>query len=104
MKDDKITNGISSNECPFYDALDSWWHQSRNVMKHVNVSINEIDESVNNLKFQIDLDNGSKGDANKEPLNILITLDEVTKENKRQKINVLEHFSTTTKNNTTILQ
>jgi hypothetical protein len=27
-KDDKITNGISSNDCheSFYDALDSWWH------------------------------------------------------------------------------
>jgi hypothetical protein len=28
-KNDKIVNGISSNdhhECPFYDALDSWWH------------------------------------------------------------------------------
>jgi hypothetical protein len=28
-KNDKIANGISSNdchECPFYDALDSWWH------------------------------------------------------------------------------
>jgi hypothetical protein len=37
-KDDKITNGISGNdryECPFYDALDSWWHQNGNVMKHI---------------------------------------------------------------------
>ncbi len=28
-KNDKITNEISNNdhhECPFYDALDSWWH------------------------------------------------------------------------------
>jgi hypothetical protein len=28
-KDDKIANGILDNdhhECPFYDALDSWWH------------------------------------------------------------------------------
>jgi len=35
-KEDKIANEISSNdrhECPFYDALDSWWHQSGNVMK-----------------------------------------------------------------------
>jgi hypothetical protein len=37
-KDDKITNGISGNdchECPFYDALDIWWHLNGNVMKHV---------------------------------------------------------------------
>jgi hypothetical protein len=29
-KDDKIANGILGNdhhECPFYDALNSWWHQ-----------------------------------------------------------------------------
>jgi len=54
MKDDKITNGISSNdchECPFYDALNSWWHQSGNVMKHISASINEIDEIVNSPKF-----------------------------------------------------
>jgi hypothetical protein len=46
-KNDKIANGISSNdhhECPFYDALDGWWHQSENVMKHVNAFANEIDE------------------------------------------------------------
>ncbi len=44
-KNDKIANGISSNdhhECPFYDALDSWWHWNENVMKHVNVFANEI--------------------------------------------------------------
>jgi hypothetical protein len=40
-KDDKVANKISSNdhhECPFYDALDSWWHQSGNK----NVYANEI--------------------------------------------------------------
>jgi hypothetical protein len=59
-KDDKIANGISSNDChefPFYDALDSWWHRSENVMKHVNASINEIDEIVGSPNFQIDFDN-----------------------------------------------
>jgi hypothetical protein len=28
-KDDKIANeilGIDYHECPFYDALNSWWH------------------------------------------------------------------------------
>jgi hypothetical protein len=28
-KNDKIANGIlgdDHHECPFYDALDSWWH------------------------------------------------------------------------------
>jgi hypothetical protein len=62
-KDDKIVNGISSNdhhECPFYDALNSWWHQSENVMKHVNVFANEIDVIVGNPKFQIDFDIGSR--------------------------------------------
>jgi hypothetical protein len=34
-------------------------------MKHVNASTNEIDEIVGNLKFQINLDSGSKGDASK---------------------------------------
>jgi len=25
-----------------YDALDSWWHQNENVMKHVNAFTNAI--------------------------------------------------------------
>ncbi len=47
----KDDNGISSNDCYeslFYDALDSWWHQSENVMKHMNAFTNEI---VSSLEF-----------------------------------------------------
>jgi hypothetical protein len=43
--------------------LDSWWHQSGNVMKHVNASVHEIDEIVGSPKFQINLDNGFKDNA-----------------------------------------
>ncbi len=67
-KNDKIANGISSNdrhECPFYDALDSWWHWSGNVMKHVNAFANEIDEIVGTPKFQTYLDSGYKDVVNK---------------------------------------
>jgi hypothetical protein len=54
-KDDKIVNGISSNdwhESPFYDALDRWWHRCENVKKHVNASVNEMDEIVGGLNFK----------------------------------------------------
>jgi hypothetical protein len=43
-KDGKIVNKISSNDCHqchFYDALDSWWHRSGNVMKHVSTFVDE---------------------------------------------------------------
>jgi hypothetical protein len=46
-KDDKVVNGIlgyDHHECPFYDALDSWWRWSRDMMKHVSVSANETQE------------------------------------------------------------
>jgi len=69
----------------------------------VSVFANEIDEIVGNPKFQTDLNSGSKDDVSKEPLDRLIILDEVTKQNKRQKINVFEHFSTMVENNTTML-
>ncbi len=62
-KDDKIANGISSNdhhECHFYDALDNWWHQSINVMKYVNISTNETKEVVDSQKSQTYFDNASK--------------------------------------------
>ncbi len=52
-KDDKNAKRILGNdhhECPFYDALDSWWHHSGNVMKDVNVFANEIEEIVGSLK------------------------------------------------------
>jgi hypothetical protein len=104
---DKITNGISSNDrhgCPFYDALDSWWHRSGNVMKHVSAFANEIDEIAGNPKFQTNLDIGFKDDVNKDPLNRPITLDGVTKQKKIKKINVFEHFSTMAENNITMLQ
>jgi hypothetical protein len=74
-------------------------------MKHASIFANENDEIVGSPEFQTYLDSGSKDDASKEPLVIKpIILDEVTKKNKRQKINVLEHFSMMAKNNTTILQ
>jgi hypothetical protein len=85
-KNDKITNAISGNdhrEYPFYDALDSWWHQNGNVMKHVNAFTHEIDEIVGSPKFQINLDNGFKDDACKEALDRPIIPDEVTKQDKR---------------------
>jgi len=102
----QIVNGILGNdhhECPFYDALDSWWHQNGNVMKHVSASTSEIDEIMGSPKFKINIDSGFKDDVNKESLDRPITLDKVTKQNKRQKINAFEHFSTTAENNTTML-
>jgi hypothetical protein len=51
-----ITNRISNNdhhECPFYDALNNWWYQNENVMKHVIAFTNGSDEVVNSLKLQV---------------------------------------------------
>jgi hypothetical protein len=46
-----------------------------------------------------------QNDASEEPLVTKpITLNEVTKQNKRRKIKVLEHFSTMAKKYTTMLQ
>jgi len=74
------------------------------ALKHVSVFANEIDEIAGNSKFQTNLNSGFKDDVNKEPLNRPITLDEVTKQKKIEKINVLEHFSTMAENNITMLQ
>jgi hypothetical protein len=67
-KNDKIANGISDNdrhECLFYAALNSWRHQSGNVMKHVSAFANEIDEIVGSLELQIDPNSAFKDDVNK---------------------------------------
>ncbi len=40
-KEDKLANGISGNnrqEGKFYDALDEWYHQAGQVMKHVSAT------------------------------------------------------------------
>jgi hypothetical protein len=49
---------------------------------------------VGNPKFQININSGYKDDVWKEPLDRPIIPDEVIKQNKRQKINVFEQFST----------
>jgi hypothetical protein len=59
---------------------------------------------MGNPNFQINIDSGYKDDVWKEPLDRPIIPDEVTKQNKRQKINVFEQFSTMVENNTSMLQ
>jgi hypothetical protein len=52
-KDDKVANqtlGNDRHECPFYDALDSWWHQRGDVIKHVSAFANEIEKVIGNPK------------------------------------------------------
>jgi len=63
--------------------LDSWWHQSGNVIKHGSAFANEIDEIVGSPKFQIKLDSGFKDDASKKALDRTITPNEVTKQHRR---------------------
>ncbi len=102
----KLQMGVSGNDCHeflFYDALDSWWHWNGNVMKHLNAATNASDEIMDSPYFQIDFDNGSKVDVSLEPLDRPIIPNEIKKQNKRQKINVLEHFSTMAENNITML-
>jgi hypothetical protein len=54
-------------------------------MKHVNASVNEIDEIMGSPSFQIEFDSGLKDDDSKEPLNKPLTLDEVLKQKKEVK-------------------
>ncbi len=56
-----------------------WWHQNINMLKHVNVFTNEIDEIVSNTKFQIQFDSGPKDDGIKEFLDKPFIPNEVTK-------------------------
>ncbi len=51
-------------------------------MKHVNISTNEIEEIVSNLKSQANFDNVSKDESNKEPMEKPFTSDEVHKKKK----------------------
>jgi hypothetical protein len=47
-KDNKMANGISGNDCherKFYDAMDEWWHQTGQMMKHVSIT------TTNNMDF-----------------------------------------------------
>ncbi len=71
-------------------------------MKHVNASTNEIEKIISNREFQVDFDNASKDEGSKEAMEKPFTLDEIKKQNKNQKFNVYEHFSTMAKNNTSM--
>ena len=50
-KEDKMTNGISGNarhENKIFDAMDEWWHQTRQVMKHVSATTASHEENQTN--------------------------------------------------------
>ena len=50
-KEDKMANGISENahhESKFFDAMDEWWHQTGQVMKHISATIASHEESQSN--------------------------------------------------------
>ncbi len=55
-------------------------------------------------KFPTKINNGFKDDSSQEPLDKPLTSYEVKKKNRRQKINVYQHFSIMVQNNTTMLQ
>ncbi len=59
---------------------------------------------ISSLKSQINFDSVSKYEGSKEPMEKPLTLDEVKKQNQKQKINLYEYFSTMAKNSTTMLQ
>jgi hypothetical protein len=72
-------------------------------MKHVNATANAIDEIMGNPYFQTNFNSGSNNDVSLKPLDRTITPNEAIKQNRRQKINILEHFSTMAENNITML-
>lgn len=46
-KEDKMANQISGNdrhESKFYEAMDEWWHQAGQIMKHVLATTNASEE------------------------------------------------------------
>ncbi len=55
-----MTFQIDCPKCPFYDALDSWWHWNWSLMEHVTTFVNEINEVSTNPKFQTKIDSASK--------------------------------------------
>ncbi len=72
-------------------------------MKHVSIFINEIDEIVNNLKFQTKFDRSFKDDGNKEPLNKPLTPNEVQNKTKGKRPMFMSNFSTMVENKTIML-
>jgi hypothetical protein len=92
---DKIANenlGIECHECPFYDALNSWWHQSGNVMKHVSTFFNETKKIVGNPKSKVDFDSASKDEGSKELMEKPFTLDEVKNITKNKSLMCMNIF------------
>ena len=50
-KEDKMANGILGNarhESKFFDAMDEWWHQTGQVMKHVSATTASHEENQSN--------------------------------------------------------
>jgi hypothetical protein len=73
-------------------------------MKHVSTFANEVEEVIGSPKSQANFDSASKNEGSKEPMAKPFTPNEIFFKNKKQKLNVYEHFSTMVENNTTMLQ
>ena len=61
-KEDKMENRISGNvryESKFFDAMDEWWHQTGQVMKHVSAITASHEENQNNSTFVASLASAS---------------------------------------------
>ena len=56
-KEDKMANGISGNnrhESKFYEALDEWYHQAGQVMKHVSATTTDNADFHTNSSPDVD--------------------------------------------------
>jgi hypothetical protein len=69
-------------------------------MKHVSISTNETKKVIGNPKSQVDFDNVSKDEGSMEPMEKCLT----PVEDKKQKFNVYEQFSTMAESNMAMLQ
>lgn len=52
-----MANGISGNdrhESKFYEAMDEWWHQAGQVMKHVSATTTDNTNCQNNSSPDVD--------------------------------------------------
>jgi hypothetical protein len=75
-------------------------------MKHVSTSANEVEEVISSPKSQANFDSASKYEGSEEPMEKPFAPNKIfkKKKQKKQKLNVYEHFSTMVENNSTMLQ
>lgn len=102
-KEDKMANGISGNdrhESKYYKAMNKWWHQVGQVMKHVSTTNNNNSNNQSNSSLHEDIlqqftTGGTPSSSSKSKQNFNDRAIDILEKMAKSSFTLLKHFEKT---------